>query len=115
MVAKSAFFTLGTVILLHHGSSMSTGRTWREGNGYLEVPAEAHFAPLWSGDHLRHHPAADDLNIAWFPVHRGRFVMDQTAERAEDAIGQHKPRLTTLEKSLRDAAIRRRNNPPHNE
>jgi len=87
MVAKSAFFTLGTVILLHHGSSMSTGRTWREGNGYLEVPAEAHFAPLWSGDHLRHHPAADDLNIAWFPVHRGRFVMDQTAERAEDARG----------------------------
>ena len=33
-------------------------------------------------------------------------------KRAEDAIGQHKPRLTTLEKSLRDAAIRRRNNPP---
>ena len=87
MVAKSAFFTLGTVILLHHGSSMSTGRTRREGNGYLEVPAEAHFAPLWSGDPLRHHPAADDLNIAWFPVHRGRFVMDQTAERAKDAGG----------------------------
>ena len=87
MVAKSAFFTLGTVILLHHGSSMSTGRTRREGNGYLEVPAEAHFAPLWSGDHLRHHPAADDLNVAWFPVHRGRFVVDQTAERAKDAGG----------------------------
>lgn len=85
MVAKSAFFTLGTVILLHHGTSMSTGRTRREGNGYLEVPAEAHFAPLWSGDHLRHHPAADDLNVAWFPVHRGRFVMDQAAERAKDA------------------------------
>ena len=31
-------------------------------------------------------------------------------KRAEDAIEQHKPRLTTLEKSLRDAAIRRRNN-----
>ena len=30
-------------------------------------------------------------------------------KRAEDAIEQHKPRLTTLEKSLRDAAIRRRN------
>ena len=89
MVAKSAFFTLGTVILLHHGSSMSTGRTRREGNGYLEVPAEAHFAPLWSGDHLRHHPAADDLNVAWFPVHRGRFVVDQTAERAKDAGGNH--------------------------
>ena len=91
MVAKSAFFTLGTVILLHHGTSMSTGRTRREGNGYLEVPAEAHFAPLWSGDHLRHHPAADDLNVAWFPVHRGRFVMDQAAERAKDAArgGNH--------------------------
>ena len=36
-------------------------------------------------------------------------------KRAEDAIGQHKPRLTTLEKSLREAAIRRRNNPPHDE
>jgi len=35
-------------------------------------------------------------------------------KRAEDAIEQHKPRLTTLEKSLREAAIRRRNDSRHN-
>ena len=36
-------------------------------------------------------------------------------KRAEDAIEQHNPRLTTLEKSLRDAAIRRRNNDRHDD
>lgn len=36
-------------------------------------------------------------------------------KRAEDAIEQHKPRLTTLEKSLRDAAIRRRNESRRND
>ena len=107
MVAKSAFFTLGTVILLHHGSSMSTGRTRREGNGYLEVPAEAHFAPLWSGDHLRHHPAADDLNVAWFPVHRGRFVVDQTAERAKDAAHTRVSRAAAEFTRYREAVERR--------
>ena len=93
MVAKSAFFTLGTVVLLAHGGSISTVLYPRDGNGYLEVPAEAHHAPLWRGDPLVNHPAAPQLNVAWFPVHRGRFVVDQVAERAEDAKKKHDDRM----------------------